>query len=244
MAVTRSGLAPASIYKDGGSPRVDCMFNPAEYSLTKANNYSPGTDVGQTTARRQFKSGDPRSLSVKLFFDTYQDGPAAEPVTKYTDNLFAMMTVEAGGTNREPPDIIFKWGTFEFKGRLTNVQLQFTLFNKEGTPLRATATISMIERPDVIIAAQTASRAWEGRTEMIDASKSLATIAASATGDANNWRAIAEVNNIEDPKKLKSGAVVKVATSKPAEPPAAEFSASINIGGFSASVSLKAPRTP
>lgn len=218
MAKTRGGLVPATIGKAGGSPKVDCMFNPSEYKIQKSNSYSPGNNVGKSTPDKKFQQGQPATLTLKLYFDTYQDGPDAEPVTKYTDTLFALMTIEAGN-GKEPPDVEFKWGTFTFKGRITQLGVNFTLFDYSGTPLRATADLTLTEKPGPAIAAQTAARGWEGQTVRKTADASIVGIAAKFSGSPANYRTIADLNNIDNPNKIPNGATIKVPTSPPAPPP-------------------------
>jgi hypothetical protein len=188
------------------------MFNPAEYSISKSSSFSPGNNVGKTTTKNKFEQGQPRSLSLKLYFDTYQDGPDAEPVTKYTDTLFYLMSVEAND-NKEPPTVEFSWGTFKFKGWLKSLRVNFTLFGIDGKPLRATADITMDEKPGDAPKAETAARAWEGASIRKTADGSITGMAAQFTGDPANYRVVAAVNNIDNPLKVKNGAIIKVPTS-------------------------------
>jgi hypothetical protein len=239
MPVTRGGLTPARIGKEGGSPYVDCMFNPSEYAVNKTSSFSPGNAVGQTTANRKFEQGQPRTLTLKLYFDTYQDGPQAEPVTKYTDTLFNLMTVEANDANQnEPPTVEFSWGEFKFKGFLKTVKVNFTLFAINGTPLRGVADITMEEKAAAAIAAQTAARGWEGNSVRKTADASITGMAAQFTGDASNYRVVAALNNIDNPLKIKNGAIIKIPTNVTASASAqASFSGSASL---SASASLNA----
>jgi hypothetical protein len=218
MAKTRGGLVPATIGKVGGSPKVDCMFNPSEYKLSKSNSYSAGNKVGKTNADKKFEQGQARQLTLKLYFDTYQDGPDAEPVTKYTDTLFALMTVEAGD-GKAPPDVEFKWGTFSFKGHMLSVNVNFTLFDFAGTPLRATADLTLDEKPGNVVQAQTAGRGWEGQTVRKTADASIVGVAAKFTGNPANYRTVAEANNIDNPNKIPNGTTLKVPTNTPPPPP-------------------------
>lgn len=234
MPTTRGGLAPARVSKDGGSPYVDCMFNPSEYSLSKTNSMSTGNATGTTTPDRRFQQGQPRSMTLKLYFDTYQDGPAADPVTKYTDTLFYLMSVEAND-NKEPPTVEFKWGTFIFKGWIQSLKVNFTLFDIHGSPVRATADITMTEKPGD---APTPGSNWTGTTVRKTADSSVIGVVAQFT-DPSNYRAVAAANNIDNPLKVKNGTVVKISAdiSIPPPPPI-PAPPSISI---SASVSIRRP---
>ncbi len=225
MPTTRGGLTPARLSKEGGAPFVDCMFNPAEYSISKSSNFSPGNAVGKTAPNKKFEQGQPRSLSLKLYFDTYQDGPEAEPVTKYTDTLFALMAVETHN-NKEPPTVHFTWGEFTFKGFLKTLKVSFTMFALSGTPLRATADITIEEKVAEAVAAQTAARGWEGNSVRKTADGSITGMVAQFTGDPANYRAVATLNNIDNPLKIPNGAIIKIPSS------------------VSASVSVSAPTPP
>jgi hypothetical protein len=222
MALTRGGLQAGHISKmGGGAPKVDFMFNPAEYTITKQNNYSPGNEVGRSSPDNKFHQGSPRTMNVKLYFDTYQDGPSAESVDKYVSALFKLMEVEEGDQDPPaPPFVEFKWGTLTFKARLTNLSVSYTLFMPDGTPVRATATVTLAEKVDEKVVLQTAGRAWEGRTVRKTADGSIIGMAAKFTSDPANYRVIAAVNNIENPLKVKNGITIQIPPPVLPAPPA------------------------
>src|SRR5262249_25651139 len=114
MAVPAVTYAKAYLQRRGG-PRVDCLFNPQEYSVTKSNVWTAQTAPGQSFARPQFGGGKPRTLSLELFFDEsdYEDGD----VRPMVDELFKLTEVVdpqgGAGTKNDgqPPVVEFGWGS-------------------------------------------------------------------------------------------------------------------------------------
>jgi hypothetical protein len=229
MPVTRGGLAPAQIFRDDGAPpTINFMFNPESYTVTKTNNWEAGKRTGQSTTEAKFTSGAPIELSgLILWFDTYMDGPNPEPVTKYTNQLLKLMDVDTALSPPSPPPVKFKWGGLEFRSVMKSVAIEFTLFSKEGVPLRAKATVALQEmKPTPVASAPDPSRAWEDASLFITRSggtkwdaKAMAQvtsadrldwIAAQFSGSSDAWKAIAEANNIENPLNIKAGLSVVI----------------------------------
>src|SRR5207245_1332869 len=63
---------------DRGGEIIECMFNPKEYSMAKKNNWGApksgggaGSNTGTNLPRQQYSGGQPATLTMQLFFDTY-----------------------------------------------------------------------------------------------------------------------------------------------------------------------------
>ena len=145
MATTKGGLEPATITNVDTSETVRCMFNPHEYTLTKQNRWERGKKKGKNVPKLKFTQGGAQQLKLQLFFDTYADG---SDVREHTDSLWRMMMVNADKVNprsnkSEPPPVMFQWGGLVFAAVITNMSQKFTLFLKDGTPVRATVDISL-----------------------------------------------------------------------------------------------------
>ena len=60
--------------KDNPSVRVTFLFNPKEFSVEKSNQYSEVNIPGLSSPIFQFVRGNARSVTMDLFFDTYEEG--------------------------------------------------------------------------------------------------------------------------------------------------------------------------
>jgi hypothetical protein len=195
---------------------VPCMFRPKEYSIAKQNRWQPGEVKGRGVPQMEFKGGGSSSLTMELFFDTYEKG---EDVRQYTNQVFQLMAIDPllidpTTAKGRPPMVRFQWGpVISFKAVITNLTQKFTMFMSDGTPVRATLTVTFQETEEFgSFPAQnptTASRPGY-KTRVVREAENLDWIAFEEYGDSNLWRYIADVNGIENPRKLMPGQVLSI----------------------------------
>ncbi|MBX3061266.1 MAG: LysM peptidoglycan-binding domain-containing protein [Anaerolineae bacterium] len=215
MATTRGNLVPAVIYKadENGEKigfEVPCMFNPFEYTVSKTNNYSEEAKNQSDSPSVNFKKAGPQTLKLALVFDTYETG---EDVSQQTRQLWKFMQPTEAAANsdkKEPPRVAFKWGSFQFAAVITNMTQKFTLFKKDGTPVRAKVDITFTQYNDIEDYKNQAQNPTSGggpvlRTWQVIRGDRLDNIAANVYGDATKWRHIAEYNGLDNPLALRPG---------------------------------------
>jgi len=224
-AADQSQFQKARLEIEGGQT-LTCLFNPNEYEISKANAWTVKPVVGSSLPSPQFSGGHARELTLNLLFDA---DPASGDVTSATDALFAMMEVNSslasGRTNQaRPPSITFAWGTFtSFKAVCTRLNVQFTMFKPDGTPIRATAALTLIQVEKDPRSGQgtpaapqnPTTRAERMRVHIVRSGDSLQSIAYAHYGDPNRWRTIAHENGIDDPLNLERGAELSVPQLRP-----------------------------
>jgi hypothetical protein len=219
-AADQSQFQKARLEIEGGQT-LTCLFNPNEYAISKANAWTVKPVVGSSLPSPQFSGGHARELTLNLLFDA---DPASGDVSSATDALFAMMEVNSslasGRTNQaRPPSITFAWGTFtSFKAVCSRLNVQFTMFKPDGTPIRATAALTLIQVEKDPRSGQgtpaapqnPTTRAERMRVHIVRAGDSLQSIAYAHYGDPTRWRTIAHENRIDDPLNLERGAELAV----------------------------------
>lgn len=224
-AADQSQFQKARLEIEGGQT-LTCLFNPNEYAISKANAWTVKPVVGSSLPSPQFSGGHARELTLNLLFDA---DPASGDVTSSTDALFSMMEVNSslasGRTNQaRPPSITFAWGTFtSFKAVCSRLDVQFTMFKPDGTPIRATAALTLIQVEKDPRSGQgtpaapqnPTTRAERMRVHVVRAGDSLQSIAYAHYGDPTHWRTIARENNIDDPLNLERGAELSVPLLRP-----------------------------
>ncbi len=95
---------------------------------------------------------------------------------------------------------------------LERVSGRFTVFLADGTPVRATLSVSLKEYVDL----EDASRgnplesADHDKTHSVKRGDSLSSLAAAEYGDPAQWRMIAAANGIDNPRLLTPGTVLKL----------------------------------
>ena len=219
---TRSSLVAARIievdknYKENEKGIcVDCMFNPFEYKVTKANTFQDNPKNRSDCPQGEFTKGGAQTLSLKLVFDTYETG---ENVSKKTNELWKFMMVkenQQSSTDKKvsPPLVAFQWGVFRFVSFITNMTQTFTLFTKEGTPVRASVDVTFTQYNDVDDYGPQNPSSGGGPAERIRQVVSgdrLDAIAAEEYQDATKWRMIAEHNHITNPLALIAGMYLRI----------------------------------
>jgi nucleoid-associated protein YgaU len=222
MTNTRGQLVPAVIYevdKQGdtkpGGISVPCMFNPHEYSVSKANTFHEEPRNNADTPQGEFFKSGSQTLQLKLVFDTFEQG---SDVSLLTNQLWKFMMTKTQTSTRqnekiEPPQVAFEWGVFRFVSYITRMTQKFTLFKNDGTPVRASVDVTFTQYVDVNdYPAQNPSsgggpieRIWK-----VIAGDRLDIIAASVYGDATRWRLIAARNKIDNPLALRPGMHLRI----------------------------------
>jgi hypothetical protein len=198
--------------------RIPCLFNPAELTLSRTNNWNAPTAAGRGVAPLEYVGATSGSLSLTLFFDTTDTG---ESVAGYTQKLLDLMEIDRSlpgsseqTNNGRPPYVQFHWGDFHsFLAAVTSLNVTFEYFSSSGTPLRAKANLTLTQFQDQ--KATTPQNPTSGtprpqETHQILPGETLDRIAALHYADSTRWRAIAGENGIEDPLDLRPGRILSI----------------------------------
>jgi hypothetical protein len=209
----------ANLDFDRNEPIV-ALFNPNKLVISKSVAWPDQNAAQRDTPEAQFVHGNPSTLRVELFFDTYDTPDAVkENVTKYTQKLFHLTTVEEHGHWHRPPICRLLWGSFSqiFQGVLESLEQQFTLFMEDGLPVRATVTCNFKEwrQPEDDERHRDAQSADLAKFRVLKSGESLSHIAGEEYSDPGAWRAIAEANQIDDPLSLVPGRSLAVPRLRP-----------------------------
>ncbi|HEV7760484.1 MAG TPA: hypothetical protein VGO78_15885 [Acidimicrobiales bacterium] len=202
--------------KAGGAPaeldRIELPFNPREWSITHAAEWKSET-TKKSAPPPEFKGPKPAAASVEIFLDESDrdDGDISKTVAR----LRALVAPEPNSVSANKPSaphVLFEWGkAITFRGYVDSVVVKYTMFRGQGTPVRGTATVAMKEFPVPAGRQNPTSGGVAGhRTHRLVAGDTLASIAYAEYGDPARWRHLAEANGIDDPLRVRAGAVVHV----------------------------------
>lgn len=210
-------LTKATLTNVDKNVQVECLFNPNEYTIAKTNAWQQQRSSGREVPELTFTGGQSRTLTMDLFIDVYEK--SGGDARKEVEKLWELARIDKSLTNQttgqgRPPIVMLQWGGhWHFKAAITSLSVRFTLFRADGTPVRATASITMTEAEDENDQPGTnpTSYAEPGyRRRLVRPRDSLQLIAYEEYGDSAKWRPIAEANKIDDPLSIVPGQTLAI----------------------------------
>jgi nucleoid-associated protein YgaU len=196
MALEKAYLTP-----EGEAP-ITVLFNPTQYSLDMGNQIAEIGIPGLGSPILQFVRGNTRTLTMELFFDTYEQ---QRDVRTYTEQIYGLLDIRR--SLHRPPICTFTWGRFNFTCVVDRVSGRFTLFLSDGRPVRATLNVTFKQFVDVEVEVRRNPFESSDRTKtyIVKRGDTLSSIAAAEYGDPAKWRPIATANGIDNPRLLTAG---------------------------------------
>lgn len=180
---------------------VPVLFYPSEYSMEKSNEFASINIPGLESPMLQFSRGNLETLTMDLFFDSYE---MDEDVRDYTNKITDLLKIDP--EIHAPPVLKFVWGAMNFTCVLSRVSKKFTMFRSDGIPVRATLGVTFSEYKTEISAREKPLQSSDRtKTYTVRQGDSLWAIAAKEYGDSTLWRPIADENRIENPRLLEIG---------------------------------------
>ena len=196
---------------------IEVLFNPTAYSIDKSITWNPpenanGGEQGKTQRALNapiltFGGGDSRQLTLELMFDVTEpiNGRRIDDVRQETNKILALTRIERLEPPRPPTCLIF-WGNsppdsdFPFKGVVSSLNQNFTLFKSNGKPVRANLAVTFTEFLDP----QDDKRQTDPEltTRILKPGDTLSSIAAEVYNNPRLWRIIAEENRLDDPRDI------------------------------------------
>jgi hypothetical protein len=189
---------------------IDILYFPPEYSIEKSNSFSEIAIPGLESPYLQFVKGNATSISLEIFYDTYEE---RIDVRTLTNKLTDLMNIDP--TLHAPPPLEFIWGVGSkeiFYCVLESVTKKFTMFRSlemdkpPVVPVRARLTVKLKEFKKELSERERRTQSPDKtKTYMVKQDDSLWYIAYREYGDPSKWRPIANKNKIDDPRFLIPG---------------------------------------
>ncbi|NRN27586.1 hypothetical protein [Photorhabdus heterorhabditis] len=135
---------------------LQVMYNPDVIQFNYQASYKKGESITSTHQSNHYMSSQPASLSLDLLFDASMPGNNT-PIETQLAILKTLCAVDTG--TKAPHYLKIKWGKmrWENKGyfacRANGLSIHYTLFDRDATPLRATATLSVVADESLVIQA-------------------------------------------------------------------------------------------
>jgi hypothetical protein len=183
------------------------MFNPTQYKLQRSVKISRSDSPWDNGGSAEYLGTGPMILTMELFFDDFAS--ARGDVTPQISKLLAWQMPDMDA-EVPPPMVKFQWGNKQlddFTGVITQLDINYTVFRRDGVPLQAKVNVTVegalkYAEPGT----NPTSHAVDTRRihTMIEG-ETIASLAYAELGRPTYWRAIAELNEIDDPLRVKPG---------------------------------------
>jgi nucleoid-associated protein YgaU len=206
-------LIPANSAGGAELGRVTFPYNPKELSYTKTADWERKSAKGaKTAATPEFKGAKPTTLTVEVFLDGYEAGEDVSGDIQTLCSCCQPLSDSISSKKPSPPWVVLGWGAQTILTAIVkSVAVKCTMFGLDGTPLRATCTVSLEEvTPDAAPQNPTSGGLSTLRSHLMIEGDTLPSVAYRHYGQAGWWRPLAEVNGIDDPLRVPAGTRVLV----------------------------------
>ena len=193
-------LVKATILNQSTRQQIAVMYNPEQFTLDEGNNFAEVAIPGLAAPPVQYVRGKARTLGMDLFFDTYERGI---DVREFSDKVVRLLDQDP--KTHAPPVLAFTMGLFSFECVLVEVSQRFTMFLRDGTPVRSTLAVKFHEYARVEVEVQSGFFFLPPTIHEIVQGQTLSGVSGDRLGDPTRWREVAVANKIDDPFRLPPG---------------------------------------
>jgi nucleoid-associated protein YgaU len=203
--------------KPSDASDIECMFNPTEYSLNQTVTVTRHKSPSKPGGTPEFAGTNAMTFSATLLFDDYAaaNGDVTPKITKLLS--WTKPTDDSRKKNQPcPPLVAFQWGSNkqleDFSGLLTKVDVKYLLFRRDGTPVQADVAITITGDTEQVGGGQnpTSHATNSTRTHTVIEGETIQAVAYAELGKPAYWRAVADLNGIDDPLRLAAGSVLLI----------------------------------
>jgi len=191
------------------------MYNPESFTRSLKVNYQCRQVPGDPDKEMIFQSIDEGDVTFKFLFDATgastnsKEGRDLKAGGSVTDHIgrFHQATYMKDPQAHQNNFLQLSWGEFSFYCRLLNSKVDYTLFDPQGKPLRATieATFTSVtprEKQKVLDAEFSADLT---HVYQVKAGETIHLISEAIYGDPRYYLEIARVNRLKNFRSLKPG---------------------------------------
>jgi hypothetical protein len=188
----------------------EALINPESYTLQYKLKFSQGGQgQGTSGAQLKYEYTEPEEIAFDFLFDNTGiiDG---KPRANISDDLkkFKDILIAYKGDSHEPRHFKLVWGENSiFKGRVTEVTINYKMFRSDGTPIRAIATVKFRSSIEEQKRAARENRSSPDLTHIrkVKYGDTLPLMCYKVYGDPKYYLQVARVNEISNFRLLTPG---------------------------------------
>lgn len=132
----------------------EVMFNPTSLSLRYENQFARQQGINTSSVESSYQYTRPRSLNLELVVDVAIESKTKgiNSVKQKIEDIIKLLVMN--GDTHQPPFLKLHWGQMQwgiggsgttFDCRIDSVNVTYTLFARDGTPLKAKLDTAFIE---------------------------------------------------------------------------------------------------
>ena len=199
------------------------MFNPSSYTRKIAISYDEEQGKGTTGTSKKPDRVKPGDISLEFVIDgtgtvapvTVSKAKAEEIASSDTETIDVVKKIEEFqdvcytlvGDIHRPYFLRVIWGNLSIDCVLISADIKYTLFNKEGKPLRATisATFSEAKADEVRVREEGKNSPDLTHIRVVQEGDTLPLMTYRIYGDSKYYMQVAKANQLKDFRKLYAG---------------------------------------
>lgn len=187
------------------------LINPETYTVEIKYEFEKAQGQGTTGNHQPFKVKYPEEMSFEFLFDNTGiiDKKPKENIATDIDN-FKKFLMEYDGNSHQPRFFKFVWGTDLFKGRCSALNINYKLFNPDGSPIRAVCKVSLKQATDEELRVIQQNNRSPDLTHYRKVQKgdTLPYMCFKIYGDSSYYLQVAQVNKLQDFRNLEVGSEI------------------------------------
>ncbi len=179
----------------------EAMFNPENFAIGNTFEFDDKQSDGETGSEQKYKNLGPQEFSFEIIIDA--TGASGEK--KEVEDEIRKFRAATGfqGAERRPLFLIISWGILSVRCVMKKMEVKYSLFRNDGTPVRCTISFVCAEyKTPAQQLADNPERASK-LTRVLDNnwnSDSLELLAHKSYGNSNNIAALANANGLNSLK--------------------------------------------
>jgi hypothetical protein len=187
----------------------ETLINPEDFSESYKIEYTTGKSSGESGGEKKFNRIAPQTVNLRFIFDSTGILSSKSVPDQVSD--FMSVVFDYDGDSHQPRYVKIIWGEKGkrdlFKGRLDSVDIKYTLFKPDGTPIRATASAALTASVDKETENLKKKNSSPDLTHVrvVKEGDTLPLMTYGIYGDSLYYMEVARVNKLRSVRNLKVG---------------------------------------
>ena len=202
-----------SAYQNKAGSPFYMLINPETYTIKYKIEFCDTQAPGTSTVALKFNKIPPQDFNFDFLFDstgvvknlsgnTGETKSVADQIEEFKHNI-----LDYKGELHRPNYLKVHWGTLLFKGIITTMDIEFKLFNPDGTPIRAVAkcTFKATIEENLRVAIENSQSSDITHERQFKAGDRLTLVAKNIYNDQNYYIDVAGFNKLDSFRTIQTG---------------------------------------